>query len=69
MIVVCGKCGGEIESCGHGDARFIDKFVPLDRPVFICKECHQVSLYVFMYGRHCMYSRIFIFDVWVLVVG
>lgn len=40
FLTVCGKCGGEIESCDHN--MLIHGFnLPQDRDVFICKLCRQ----------------------------
>ena len=38
-----GKCGGEIEACSHTDARVTQNpaVPPLDRDIFICKDCSQ----------------------------
>eukprot|EP01035_Chromulina_nebulosa_P019064 gene19064-24886_t len=41
LLTVCGKCGGEIESCDHNDDRINGRHVPSDRPVFICVDCNQ----------------------------
>ena len=43
FLTVCGKCGGEIEACSHTDARVTQNpaVPPLDRDIFICKDCSQ----------------------------
>ena len=40
---MCGKCGGEIESCSHNDPRVSKNIAvpPPDREIFVCKECDQ----------------------------
>ena len=43
FLTVCGKCGGEIEACSHLDPRVSQNSAipPLDREVFVCKDCSQ----------------------------
>jgi hypothetical protein len=43
FLTVCGKCGGEIESCSHNDPRVSKNIAvpPPDREIFVCKECDQ----------------------------
>ena len=43
FLTVCGKCGGAIEACSHTDSRVTQNpaIPPLDRDIFICKDCSQ----------------------------
>lgn len=41
FLTVCGFCGHSIQNCSNDDPRLKDKWIPGDRPVFICDNCEQ----------------------------
>lgn len=41
LLTICGKCGGQIESCASDDPRLEGKIVLLDRQIYTCVKCNQ----------------------------
>jgi hypothetical protein len=41
FLTVCGMCGGEIAPCDSNDPRIFLGFVPTDKQIYICVNCHQ----------------------------